>query len=93
MFLEDTHNNKQGMQFCGVGIHHQNGVSKIAIITIVEYASTILLHTGRLWSEAISQTLWPFALSYATHMHNHLHHNLNEKLLWKSSHIPKMHLV
>lgn len=74
-FLEDSYEAGQHVEFCGVGAHHQNGISERAIRTIAENARTMLLHSRRLWPEAMSQAFWPFALSYAAYAHNHLHHD------------------
>ena len=37
----------------------------------------MLLHAQRLWPEAISSILWPFAMKYANHLHNFM--SLNNK--------------
>lgn len=72
-FMHSIRDNKQSLELCAVGAHHQNGVSERAMRTIVESARIMLLHARRLWPEAIPQLLWPFALSYAAYLHNHLH--------------------
>ena len=51
MQLEDACNSKQEIQFCGVGAHHQNGVSKRAIRAVAECERTMLLNAIRLWPE------------------------------------------
>lgn len=45
----------------------------------MESARTMLLHSRRLWPEAISQAFWPLALSYAVYVYNHLHHDSEGK--------------
>ncbi len=39
----------------------------------------MLLHAERLWPEAVTQMLWPFALNYASHIHNGLSLNSHGK--------------
>ena len=78
-FMHSIRDNKQSLELCAVGAHHQNGVSERAIRTIVESARIMLLHARRLWPEAMPQLLWPFALSYATYFHYHLHLDADKK--------------
>ena len=42
-------------------------------------ARTLLLHAQRMWPEAISQVLWPFAIKTACDHYNHLHLNADGK--------------
>ena len=62
---------------CGVGTHHQNGVGKEVIRTIVEHDIVMLLHARILWAKAMPQLIWPFSLACADHLHNHLHVDKN----------------
>ena len=70
-FVKDVHSSNQRIEFCGVGAHHQNGTAENKIRQISDMARCLLLHAKRHWPEAISPTLWPFALRYATYLLNH----------------------
>ena len=72
MFTDDVQLNAQTISFCGVNAHHQNGIVERHIRKITESSRTMLLHAERLWPEAISPILWPFAIKYAAHIHNNL---------------------
>ena len=45
----------QTITFCGVGVHHHNGVAESYIGTLTKWARTILLNDQRPWSEVISE--------------------------------------
>jgi len=72
IFMDDVKLNAQTISFCGVNAHHQNGIVERHNRTLTDNARTMLLHAERLWPEAISEILWPFALKYAQHLHNYL---------------------
>ena len=78
-FLKEVYSSGQHIELYGVGAHHQNSISEHCIQTIVESARMMLLHSRRLWPEAISQAFWPLALSYAVYVYNHLHHDSEGK--------------
>lgn len=65
----------QSITFCGVGSHHQNGIDENRIKILTETARTLLLHAQRMWPEAISQVLWPFAIKTACDHYNQFHLN------------------
>jgi len=77
VFKDDLRLNAQSIAFCGVNAHHQNGIVERQNRSITESARTMLLHAERLWPEGVSPLLWPFALKYAVHIHNHF--SLNDK--------------
>ena len=62
LFLNDVKLNAQTISFCGVNAHHQNGIVERHNRTLTDSAWTMLLHAERMWPEAVSQILWPFAL-------------------------------
>ena len=62
MFIADTEDKRQGITFCGVGAHHQNGIAEKFIRDSQESARTSLVHANQLWPEAVKLSLWPFAL-------------------------------
>ena len=73
VFQDDIRIHSQSISFCAVGHHAQNGIVEKKIGLLTESARTMLLHAERLWPEAISTVLWPFALKLAAHIHNHCH--------------------
>ena len=79
LFVDDIKLNAQSISFCAVNAHHQNGIVERHNRTLTESARTMLLHAERLWPEAITQMLWPFAIKYAAHIHNNLSLNSHGK--------------
>ena len=73
IFMDDVKLHAQTISFCGVNAHHQNGIVERHNRTLTDSARTMLLHAERMWPEAVTQILWPFALKYAQHLHNHLY--------------------
>ena len=63
----------QTIRYCAVGAHHQNGIVEAHIKTFTLGARTCLLHSKRLWPEAITTMLWPFALQYYIETYNTFH--------------------
>jgi hypothetical protein len=61
----------QTIRFSGVGARHQNGIAERSIQTVAYYARAMLVHAQHHWPEHLSADLWPYALSYATWIHNH----------------------
>ena len=62
----------QGLTFCGVGNHRQNGKIEAKNKQLTLAARTLLLHGMRLWPEMISTYFWPFAMKAAAEAHNKL---------------------
>ena len=50
-FQENLKLQNQTIDFSGTGAHHQNGVAKRAIHTVVEWAQTLMLHLALHWPE------------------------------------------
>ena len=70
-FKDDAKFNAQSVSFCGVGHHAQNGIVERRIGLLTEHARTMLLFAQRMWPQAISPMLWPFALKMAANLHNY----------------------
>ena len=68
---------KQDLTLCGVGAHHQNGISERKIKYVTLISRTMLLHAIRYWPEFIIIILWPFATKFAKYRMNNLHVDLN----------------
>ena len=50
-FINDVKCCFQRITFCGVGAHHQNGVSEKAIKQLILTACTLIVHAQRHWPE------------------------------------------
>ena len=71
-FKNECTKRQQGLEFSGVGAHHQNGIAERNIQTIMNSARTMLIHTSIYWPEQPDiLLLWPFAVKYAAHLFNH----------------------
>ena len=63
----------QNLTFCGVGAHHQNGISERIIKYLNLSSRTLVLHAHSHWPEYITTMFWPFALVAAADRMNNLH--------------------
>ena len=63
---------QQTSSFAGVGAHHHNGKAENTIRRIMAVARTMMIHSAIHWPEVADSSLWPLAVSYATHLHNHV---------------------
>ena len=68
---------KQDLIFCGVGAHHQNGISERNIKDVTLISRTMPLHAIRYWPKLITIMLCPFATKCAQDRMNNLHVDLN----------------
>ena len=64
-WMESCRSQSQSLTFAGVNAHHQNGVAERRIRTLQELTRAMLIHANKLWPEAISANLWPYALRMA----------------------------
>ena len=69
-FVRHIRDKNQKINYCGVNAHHQNAVAERSIRTVSESARCMLLHAAMHWKDGINSDLWPFAVSYACHLHN-----------------------
>ena len=72
-FKQDCASKNQGLTFCGVGAHHQNGIAERMIQTLTSASCAMFVHAISVWPEVITISLWPYALYHATDCHNRLH--------------------
>ena len=72
LFKQHVIDKGQTISYCGVGAHHQNGKVERRIRDIVDQARTMLLHAAHRWPDAVSATLWPYALLHAVRIRNHM---------------------
>ncbi len=71
--LAACNNLNQTIDFCGVGAHHQNGITKNRNKRLTQTARVLLLHGMRMWPQMVDQMFWPFALKAAAERINSLH--------------------
>ena len=76
-FLDSIKKCMQRITFCGVGAHHQNGITENTIKQLTLTSRTILLHAQSHWPEYITTMLWPFALKAAQDRMNQLNMDLD----------------
>ena len=60
----------QGITYCGVNAHFQNGRTEKAIRDLQTMAWKMILHAKGQCPKEIHLYLWPYALQMAVHMHN-----------------------
>ena len=68
--MHDIEKYDQDISFCGVNVHHQNGVAERHIRTIVEKGHTNFLHTATKWPHTVPTELWTYAVNYSVYQWN-----------------------
>ena len=71
-FVKQIRKHSQRIRYCGANAHHKNGVAKRGVQKVSNMARAMLLHSAAHWKDGIDSSLWPMAVSYATHLYNHL---------------------
>ena len=61
-FIQACKDNNQGLTYCGVNAHFQNGMVEKWIRDLQEQARTMLLFAVHKWPCMLSMALWPYAL-------------------------------
>jgi hypothetical protein len=69
-FMAELIEKGQGVRFCGVSAHFQNGAAENAIKNVTNRARTIMFHAFLHWPENADRNLWPMAMSHAAYLHN-----------------------
>ena len=72
VFIQDCEKKQQGISYCAVNAHFQNGRAEKAIRDLQTTPRTMILHAKGRWVDAIHLSLWPYAMRLATHIHNNL---------------------
>ena len=67
---EGLEQENQGITYCGVNAHWQNGIAERRIRDLKEQARTMVLHAQHHWPEGTSVNLWPYALRTACTVFN-----------------------
>jgi hypothetical protein len=59
----------QGITYCGVNAHWQNGIAERQIGDLKEQTRTMVLRAQHHWPDAVATTrLWPYAMRTASHI-------------------------
>ena len=66
LYMDSCKRANQGLTFCSVNAHHQNGRAEKRIQDLCESTRSTLLHAMHRWPKAIHLALWPMALLYIT---------------------------
>ena len=69
-FIADCKAQHQGLSFCGVTAHFQNGVAERRTRDLQELARTSLLYAMNKWKLMILTCLWPYAIRHANDVAN-----------------------
>ncbi len=64
-WINDMKTKDQAYSLCGVNAHHQNGRVEKRIRDIQDLGRSSLLHAMKLWPDAITTALWPYAIRKA----------------------------
>ena len=73
-FVEDCQKQCQGITYCGVNAHFQNGIAEKKIHDLQEQTRTMMLHALCKWSSMLSIHLWPYGLRMANDICNSTPH-------------------
>ena len=69
-FIQACKDNNQGITYCGVNAHFQNGIAEKRIRDLQEQARMMLLFVVHKWPRMLSMALWPYALRTANEVRN-----------------------
>ena len=69
-FVEDCQKQHQGLTYCGVNAHFQNGIAEKKIHDLQEQTRTMMLHALCKCSSMLSIHLWPYGLHTANDICN-----------------------
>ena len=69
-FVQDCQRQCQGLTYCGVNAHFQNGIAEKKIRDLQEQTRTMMLRGLRKWISMVSVHLWPYGLRTANNISN-----------------------
>ena len=69
-FIADCKEQRQGLSYCGVNAHFQNGIAERRIRNLQEQTRTSMLYTMNKWKHVILICLWPYAMHHANDVAN-----------------------
>ena len=71
-FIQHCEEMGQGITYCGVNAHFQNGRAEKTIRDLQTMARKMILHAKGQWPESIHLSLWPYALRMVVRVHNNV---------------------
>jgi hypothetical protein len=71
-FVQHIREHAQRIHYCGANAHHKNGIAERAVRSVSNMARALILHASTHWKDGIDASLWPMAVTYATHLYNQL---------------------
>ena len=69
-FISDCRAQRQGLSYCGVNAHFQNGIVERRIRDLQEQTRTSMLYAMNKWKHMILICLWPYAMRHANDIVN-----------------------
>ena len=69
-FIADCKAQRQGLSYCGVNAHFQNGIAEHRIRDLQEQTRTSMLYAMNKWKRMILICLWPYAMRHANDVAN-----------------------
>ena len=69
-FITDCKAQRQGLSYCGVIAHFQNGIAERRIRDLQEQTRTSMLYAMNKWKRMVLICLWPYAMRHANEVAN-----------------------
>ena len=69
-FINDCKAQRQGLTYCGVNAHFQNGITERRIRDLQEQTRTSMLYAMSKWRRMVLICLWPYAMRHANDVAN-----------------------
>ena len=69
-FINDCKAQRQGLSYCGVNVHFQNGIVERRIRDLQEQTRTSMLYAMNKWKRMVLICLWPYAMHHANDVAN-----------------------